>query len=319
MTHALVDVLGEKSIPIMEEHAVGVISGDGFSGLRHGPRRRDIDMQEPSARMLNHHKDIEEAEGRRDCHAEVTRYNTLSMIADKCGPALRVTAFAWAADAVTGHVCAHSSWRDPQTEFAQEFVGDAFLPPGGILQGHATDDGLQVPGQGRSPRFGLPPPKESKALAVLTDEGHRFHDHQHPAPVEEAAEPDQCHASGVVGVSGFDLAFLILRQLFTQKEIFRCQGRCRSQAQHEKTRSIEQNYQQCIRHLTEGVDEGTKAPHKNLIRLSCQRFSLPIVPSLSGRVQGELAGRHLDLSVSGAHSIMLKYERLLFLRTTAVP
>jgi hypothetical protein len=114
----------------------------------------------------------------------------------------------------------------------------------------------------------LPPPKETKALAVPTDEGHRFHDHQHPAPVEEAAEPDQCHARGVVGASGFDLAFLILSYLFAQKEIFRCQGRCRSQAQHEKTSSIAQKYQQGIRHLTEVVDEGTKAQHRDLIRLS---------------------------------------------------
>src|SRR5262249_17739306 len=107
MTHALVDVLGEKSIPVMDENAVGVISRECFSELVHGPRRRgmrrDIDMKEPSARMLNHHKDIEDAKCRRDCHAEVARYNALSMIADKCGPALRLAAFAWAADAVTGH------------------------------------------------------------------------------------------------------------------------------------------------------------------------------------------------------------------------
>src|SRR5215831_17861889 len=177
MTHALIDVFGENSIPVMDEHAVGMISRDCFSELLHGPRRRgmsrDIDMQEPSARMLNHHKNIENAECRRDCHAEVTRDNALSMITHKCGPALRLTAFAWTADAVTRHVFAHGAWRNPQAEFAQEFVGDAFLPPGGILQGHATDDGLQVPGQGKSPRCRLPPPKESKALAVPTEEGHR--------------------------------------------------------------------------------------------------------------------------------------------------
>ena len=101
MTHALIDVFGEKSIPVMDEHAVGVISRDGFSELLHGPRRRgmrsDIDMKEPSARMLNHHKHIENAECRRDGHAEVTRDNALGMIADKCGPALRLTALAWAA------------------------------------------------------------------------------------------------------------------------------------------------------------------------------------------------------------------------------
>ncbi len=34
--------------------------------------------------MLNYHKDIENAECRRDGYAEVTRDNALSMIADKC-------------------------------------------------------------------------------------------------------------------------------------------------------------------------------------------------------------------------------------------
>src|SRR5262247_1966495 len=127
MTHALIDVFGENSIPVMDENAVDMISRDCFSELLHGPRRRgmpcDIDMQEPSARMLKHHKDIKNAECRCDCHTEVTRYNACSMIADKCGPALRLTAFAWAADVATGHVFAYGSWRDPQAEFEQEFVG----------------------------------------------------------------------------------------------------------------------------------------------------------------------------------------------------
>src|SRR5262245_20935623 len=113
MTHALVDVLGEESISVMDENAVGVISRDGFSELLHGPRRRgvrrDIDLKEPSAHMLNHHKDIENAECRRDCHAEVTRDNALSMITNKCGPALRLTAFAWTSYTAAWHVFAHRS------------------------------------------------------------------------------------------------------------------------------------------------------------------------------------------------------------------
>ena len=96
MTHALVDVFGEDGIPVMDEHAVGVISRDCFSELLDGPLRRgmgrDIDVKEPSARMLNHYKHIEDAECRGDRYAEVTRHNAFSMIAEKCGPALRRTA-----------------------------------------------------------------------------------------------------------------------------------------------------------------------------------------------------------------------------------
>jgi hypothetical protein len=47
-------------------------------------------------------------------------------------------------------------------------------------------------------------------------------------------------------------------------------------------------------------------------------LSSPIVPSLNLRVQGELIGWHFDLSTSDAGPIMLKCQRLLFLRSTGI-
>jgi hypothetical protein len=92
MTHALVDVLGEKRIPVMKEHAVGVISRDGFSALLHGPRRRrmrrDIDVKESASHMLNNDKYVEDAAGGGDSHTEITRDDPFGMIADKCRPTL---------------------------------------------------------------------------------------------------------------------------------------------------------------------------------------------------------------------------------------
>jgi hypothetical protein len=80
-----------------------------------------------------------------------------------------------------------------------------------------------------------------EALAVPTNEGSRLHDHQSPAPVKEPAELDQGDARGVVDTSGFDLAFLILSQLFAQEEILCGQDECWSQTQHDKPSRIEQN------------------------------------------------------------------------------
>jgi hypothetical protein len=74
--------------------------------------RRHIDMKQPSARMFNDDKHVKHAEGRGDRHAEVTCHDALGVIANKGGPALRLTAFARAADSVIRHVFAHRSWRD---------------------------------------------------------------------------------------------------------------------------------------------------------------------------------------------------------------
>jgi hypothetical protein len=78
--------------------------------------RRDIDVDKSAAFMVNHHKDVEEAESRRDYHAEVTCHDTFGMIVDKRGPPLRVTALTRACNGVAWHVFPHGSWRDAQTE-----------------------------------------------------------------------------------------------------------------------------------------------------------------------------------------------------------
>jgi hypothetical protein len=97
-----------------------------------------------------------------------------------------------------------------------------------------------------------------------TEESCRLYDHQSPSPVEETAEPHERHPRGIIGASRFGLALLILRQLFAQKEIFRCQGRRRSQTQHEKMSGIEQKCQQGTSHLTKVVNEGMQAHHDDL-------------------------------------------------------
>ena len=53
-------------------------------------------------------------------------------------------------------------------------------PQVGILQGHATNERPQVPGQSEVAPVWISTARTAKALTMPTDEGLRFHDHQQP-------------------------------------------------------------------------------------------------------------------------------------------
>jgi hypothetical protein len=74
--------------------------------------RRDIDMKQSAARMLNDHQHIENAKRRRDRHAEVTRHDAFGRVADECRPVLRWGAVAWVSYTIVRHILAHRSRRD---------------------------------------------------------------------------------------------------------------------------------------------------------------------------------------------------------------
>jgi len=130
----------------MNKNAVRMVSRDGLAELLNDPLRRGvcshINMEQLSVGMFDHYKNIEHAKGRSNGYAKVTCDDVFGMIADKGGLALRWTAFARPFDAVIGHVFTHGSWRDLQTEFEQQLVGDAFLAPRWIVHGHAVNEGL---------------------------------------------------------------------------------------------------------------------------------------------------------------------------------
>ena len=115
----------------MDHDAVRVIGRNGFAELLHGPLSRgicrDTNVKESATGMFNNHKDIQGAKRRRDCDTKVTGHDPLGMIAKKRCPALRVTARAWATDAVTRHIFPHRSRRHAQAELEQQFVGNTLL------------------------------------------------------------------------------------------------------------------------------------------------------------------------------------------------
>ena len=146
MAHALINRFGEDGVPVMDEYAVRVVSRDRFTQLLDRPlsggMRCHIDMKEPAAGMLNDNKHIKHAEGRGDRYAKVTCHDAFGVIAKKSGPALRLAAFARTANTVIRHIFTHGSWRDLQAEFEQQLVGDAFLAPRRVLQGHPSNQRL---------------------------------------------------------------------------------------------------------------------------------------------------------------------------------
>ena len=87
-----------------------MVRWDRFAQLLQRPwgrgMRRHIDMQDPAGGVFHDHKDVEEAKGRRDHHAEVARDDRLGMIAHKGPPALGRRAFALDQGPGVADICA---------------------------------------------------------------------------------------------------------------------------------------------------------------------------------------------------------------------
>src|SRR5262245_10968312 len=171
--------------------------------------RCDIDVDESASCMCNHHKDIEETEGRRDDHEEVTRHDALSMIAEEGRPPLRLTTLARSSHAVVWHVFPHGSGRDAQTELAQELVGDPLLTPRWVILSHLFAEESHLSRDARAAGFGLPPPKEAEALTVPARQRLRLHDAQGRSPVKPVREPNHHEPRRVRGPSGCHVTFFI--------------------------------------------------------------------------------------------------------------
>src|SRR5260221_8561113 len=94
-------------------------------------------MHEPARRMFDHYKDVELAKGRGDDEEEVARNDRTGVIAQERRSTLIATRQTrWA----PGHVLSDSPWRNPQSKFQEQFIGNALFAPEQIL-------GRQAPNQ----------------------------------------------------------------------------------------------------------------------------------------------------------------------------
>src|SRR5215471_8785482 len=146
---------------------------------------RDVVVENLAGSDLHHDEDVEGAECRGDHHEEVAGYHDLGMVADKSQPALfRVRRAHWT---ISMEVLADRARGDLNGQLELQFIGDAFLSPGGILCGHLADESAQILGDLRSAhRPGLPAPEEAESLAVPAKEGIGLDVHQGVTPKEHA-------------------------------------------------------------------------------------------------------------------------------------
>src|SRR5215831_1952314 len=274
---ALVELRGENAVPIMQQKAIGVVSRDRFTQLLQRPRRRrvrrDIGVQHAAGRMFHHDKHIKEAKGGRDDHAEVTRDDRLSMIADKGTPALRCRALAWPPVERLWQVSPHGTQRYLQAQLQPQFVGNALLPPGRVVTSHLADERLQLRRNGWSSRLGLPAPEQPESLAMPAKKSVWLHHGQRLTSVESTAQPDQSATSSVGSTAGFDMALLIAGKLLAQKEVFCCQPRRWTQTEPKEMDDIDQHGQQRTSEMPHMVKQAHASCHSQDVPL--QRRSDP--------------------------------------------
>src|SRR5260370_38842427 len=99
--------------------------------------------------MLNCYQDIQQLKRRGKRHKKVASDNCMRVVPEKRRPALiaaRATRWPYR------HVFTDSSWRNPKSQFEKQFVGDALLTPGGILDRHSPNKFAQFEPNGWTSR-----------------------------------------------------------------------------------------------------------------------------------------------------------------------
>ena len=150
----------------------------------------DIPVEIPTRADLEDDEHIEDAEAGRYHREEVTGHDRVRMIPHKRRPALGSPSTVPRTQ--TPDVPTHRARRHGQSQFEEEFVRDPFFTPGRVRLGHAHDESLQLPRNGRSSWSRPPPPEEPPALTMPPDErvwlDHR-EERASPAGVRAGQEP----------------------------------------------------------------------------------------------------------------------------------
>ena len=153
------------------------------------------------------------------------------MMTQERPPALGRHVLAWRSTEMPGRVLADRARRDLQAELEPQFVGNTPLTPGEIVARHLPDEPLQLHRDWGPSGLGFPEPPQTTSLATPAGKSLGLNDGQGWLPVEPAGQSDQGEARSVSRTLGFDVARLVERQLFAQKEIL--SGECRRGAQPE--------------------------------------------------------------------------------------
>lgn len=152
--------LENKYVAIMNNESISFITDHAFSKLLKRPLSsrmpRDIGLQNSPGMEFHDHQYIDQLERCGDNDKEVRGNDGFGVVPHKSHPTL---GWVCGTSRRLGHVAPDRSRRNLDSDFQQEFVGDTFLAPCGIVYGHFNDQLLQVgrhTGAAAAPRFPFP-------------------------------------------------------------------------------------------------------------------------------------------------------------------
>jgi hypothetical protein len=148
VAHALVEVVREDAVAVMDEELVPMVSRHRFAELLYGPlgcgMHRHMAMQNPTRGVLHQHEDIEETKGRRDHRANIAGDDGFGVVVDKGHPALGWDAGVRSTVEAFGQIRPHGARRHAQTKLEAQCIGDALFTPCRVVARHPADERLQV-------------------------------------------------------------------------------------------------------------------------------------------------------------------------------
>ena len=148
---------------------------------RHRRVRRDTEMHDLAALVVEHDEPEQEVERGRGDHEEIDRRQAIGVICKECPPRLRWRRWRrW----VTDHVFRDGGLGDGKAKL-QKLAMDPRCAPPCVLPRHPSDQMADLPRHRWSARLSpprLPCPEKPEPLAVPTDDGLGPDDYQGVAP-----------------------------------------------------------------------------------------------------------------------------------------
>jgi hypothetical protein len=139
-------------VPVLQSYRLAqLLQRPGRTGMC-----RDVAMDQAPAAVLNHHENVQQAKRRGDGDEKIARDDPLGMQAQEGRPA-QVTSRS--APRTPRQILPHGSWRNSNSQFQEELIGNAFLTPRDILVRHPADQRLKLRRNRRSAGSRLEPPE----------------------------------------------------------------------------------------------------------------------------------------------------------------
>src|ERR1041384_4838492 len=111
-----------------------MIESEKLAELLNGPfgcrMRGDVRVQNPARTDFHCDKDVHDSERCGYGNKEITRNNCARVVSDKSAPALIPRSISWP---ISIEILANRSWRNPDSEFEQKFIGNLPFAPSRIL------------------------------------------------------------------------------------------------------------------------------------------------------------------------------------------